>query len=215
MIVAFSAFTFWRDSQDHHWVNAVFECFNALTASWATVSYIGIGNVLADIWHGLTDWLYVEMPARTTAATASPKAALDWRAVLYHGNAKERVPLSALHAAGSYQSVLNEQRLPDTGVSVLSTMKMRADSGLQDVSSFPTMKMRNLPMEIRVNSELQDASLLPTMKMRSGLQYGSTLPAKKDARNTLSNASAGVESRRGDMETPIPSMEPFEWNLAE
>ena len=138
LIVAFSAFTFWRDAQAHNWANAAFECFNALTASWAIVSYIGIGNALADIWRGLTDWLYVEVPPRTSAAATDPKLALDWRAVLYHGNARERVPLSALHApAEPYQSVSIERRLADTDVSSLPTMKMRADK----VSSLPTMKI--------------------------------------------------------------------------
>ena len=58
---------------------------------------------------------------------------LDWRAVLYHGNAKERVPLSVLHAAeGSYQSLIKEKRLADADLSSLPTMKMHAGIELLD-----------------------------------------------------------------------------------
>lgn len=133
LIVAFSVFSFWRDEQAHNWVNTAFECFNALTASWAIVSYIGIGHALADIGRGLIGWLYVEVPPRISTTATDPKLALDWRAVLYHGNAKEQVPLRALHSVtGSYQAVLNEQHLPNADVSSLATMKMRAGIGLQD-----------------------------------------------------------------------------------
>jgi hypothetical protein len=129
LIVAFSAFSFWRDEQAQNWVNAAFECFNALTASWAIVSYIGIGNALVDIWHGLIDWLYVEVSPKKSAVAANAQMALDWRAVLYHGNAEERVPLRALHSAtGTYQAVIS----PEADVSVLSTRKMHIDVGLRD-----------------------------------------------------------------------------------
>jgi cellulose synthase (UDP-forming) len=183
LIVAFSAFSFWRDAQAHNLVNAAFECFNALTASYAIVSYIGIGNALVDIWRGLTDWLYVEVPPRASAAVTRPKQTLDWRAVLYHGNAREQVPLSALHAtAASYQPASIGQRLPDTDVSSLSTMKMRAGSGLPDISSLSTMKMRAV----------------------GGLPDGSSFPANEDAYSTLSNVKGGLVSRYGGRETPIP-----------
>jgi cellulose synthase/poly-beta-1,6-N-acetylglucosamine synthase-like glycosyltransferase len=140
LLVAFSAFSFWRDVQFHNWTNAAFEGFNAVTASWAIVSYIGIGNALADIWHGLTDWLYVEVRPKKITVASDPALALDWRAVLYHGNAKERVPLSALQ---SYQSASNEQQIPASDVSVLSTKKIRAGFGLLDVSLLATKKMRS------------------------------------------------------------------------
>ncbi|HLZ56101.1 MAG TPA: hypothetical protein VKR06_04070, partial [Ktedonosporobacter sp.] len=161
LIVAFSVFTFRRDSQAHNWINAAFECFNAVTASRAIVFYIGIGNALADIWHGLTDWLYIEVPPRRSAAAADPNLELDWRAVLYHGNAEEKVPLRALHAAtGLYQAVHKEQHLPDNTVSELPTREMPVAIGLQDVSLHPT---REMPVAI----ELQDAE----RRQRGGGQY--------------------------------------------
>jgi len=150
LIVAFSGFSFWRDAQAANWLNASFECFNTLTALWAVIFYIGIGNALVDIWHGLIGWLYVEVSPKKSATAIDPKLALDWRAVLYHGNAKESVPLRALHSAtGSYQAVISEQRLPDANgaYQVASNEQHLPDA---DVSLLPTMKMR-------VGTELLDA----------------------------------------------------------
>lgn len=91
-IIAFSAFTCWRDFNAENWPNAVFAAFNGILATWAFVSYIGIRNALVDIWHGLTDWMYVDVkqdaPAKTTQSPA-----LDWRAVLYHGDTNKHLPL--------------------------------------------------------------------------------------------------------------------------
>ncbi|WP_207456706.1 glycosyltransferase family 2 protein [Herbiconiux sp. SYSU D00978] len=91
-IVAFSAFTFWRDFQAENWGNAAFAAFNALLALSAIVAYIGVGASLVDIWLGLTRWLYVEAkPRRSRAprpATPAVEPALDWRTVLYHGTAE-------------------------------------------------------------------------------------------------------------------------------
>ncbi|PJJ71410.1 glycosyl transferase family 2 [Diaminobutyricimonas aerilata] len=112
-IVAFSAFTFWRDVQAQNWGNAAFAAFNALLALGAILAYIGIGASLVDIWLGLTKWLYVEPKPRQSrapkeAAPAAP-AALDWRAVLYHGTAdgpvqfdlESAVPAAAIPAEAS------------------------------------------------------------------------------------------------------------------
>ncbi len=95
LIVAFSVFTLWRDVSAANWGNAAFAGFNAFLATWAIVSYIGIGSTLADIWHGLTDWMYVEtQPKAVAAVKLRGEPVLDWRAVLYHGHAKETVPLA-------------------------------------------------------------------------------------------------------------------------
>ncbi len=94
LIVGFSLFTLWRDELARNWGNAVFAAFNATLASWAILAYIGLRHTIMDIWHSITNWLYVEVKPSNQA---SPKGAptLDWRAVLYHGNAKEAVPLAA------------------------------------------------------------------------------------------------------------------------
>ena len=95
LIVSFSLFTMWRDISAENWSNAAFAGFNAFVASWAILAYIGIKNTAADIWHGLTDWMYVESQPRTLAPKTPQTPALDWRAVLYHGNAQTHVPLAA------------------------------------------------------------------------------------------------------------------------
>jgi cellulose synthase (UDP-forming) len=95
LIVGFSIFTLWRDVNAENWANAAFAGFNAIVAAWAIVAYIGIVNIFRDIWHGVTNWLYVDVPVKQTATIEDTKAPLDWRAVLYHGDAKQAVPLAA------------------------------------------------------------------------------------------------------------------------
>jgi cellulose synthase (UDP-forming) len=93
-IIIFSAFTCWRDVQAENWANAAFAAFNGVVATWAFVSYIGIRNALVDLWHGLTDWLYIDVQQQTQVAIPQ-KPALDWRAVLYHGDTDKHLPLGA------------------------------------------------------------------------------------------------------------------------
>jgi cellulose synthase (UDP-forming) len=95
LIVGFSAFTLWRDYNAQNWGNAAFAAFNAIVALWAILAYIGIGGTLKDIWVGLTDWMYVDVAPKQTAAAVATEPAIDWRAVLYHGDDRESVPLAA------------------------------------------------------------------------------------------------------------------------
>lgn len=99
LIVAFSIVTLYRDFSAQNWGNASFAAFNAIVALWAILAYIGIGNTLKDIWVGLTDWMYVDIKPKQTKTVTTEEPAIDWRAVLYHGNSTESVPLAA-HAAG-------------------------------------------------------------------------------------------------------------------
>lgn len=86
LIIGFSLFTLWRDATAGNWGNAAFAAFNATLAIWATVSYIGIGTSLVDIWVGLTGWLFVTKKVAAPKVVEAPEpAALDWRVVLYHG----------------------------------------------------------------------------------------------------------------------------------
>ncbi len=83
-IIAFSLFTLWRDYNEQNWGNAAFAGFNALLATWALLSYIGIGNSIVDVWLGATGWLFVERRSAPQEATpASTK--VDWRVALYNG----------------------------------------------------------------------------------------------------------------------------------
>lgn len=94
LIVAFSLFTLSRDLAAENWGNAFFAGFNAFVASWAIVSYIGIWNTIVDTWLGMTSWLYVEVKPKQSLADLNEEPALDWRAVLYHGDANGVVPLT-------------------------------------------------------------------------------------------------------------------------
>jgi cellulose synthase (UDP-forming) len=91
-IIGFSIFTCWRDVLAENWPNAVFAAFNAIVASWAFVSYIGVRNALIDIWHGLTNWMYVDVKAPAPAVSTQAPT-LDWRSVLYHGDTDKHLPL--------------------------------------------------------------------------------------------------------------------------
>lgn len=96
-IIAFSVFTCIRDIGAENWPNAAFAAFNAIVASWAFVSYVGIGNALVDIWRGLTEWMYVDV-APKVAAPVPTNPGLNWRAVLYHGDTNKHLPLGINNA---------------------------------------------------------------------------------------------------------------------
>lgn len=82
LIVAFSLFTVWRNILVQNWGNALFAGFNAVAATWAIVAYIGVGNLLVDIWIGLTDWLYVENKPKAPVKRNENNAEADWKTVL-------------------------------------------------------------------------------------------------------------------------------------
>jgi cellulose synthase/poly-beta-1,6-N-acetylglucosamine synthase-like glycosyltransferase len=94
LIVDFSLFTLWRDVTAENWGNAAFAAFNAFVATWAILAYIGIGNTIIDVWHGLTKWLYVEVVPKIQTVKDDGEPVLDWRAVLYHGEATGLVPVT-------------------------------------------------------------------------------------------------------------------------
>ncbi|TXN32813.1 glycosyltransferase family 2 protein [Lacisediminihabitans profunda] len=108
LIIAFSVFTLWRDIVEQNWGNAAFAAFNAVLATWATLSYIGVFNSIVDVWVGMTGWLFVDKPRRSTAKedqqTESP---IDWRAVLYHGHPGADLPdalRSDQHSTGASEA---------------------------------------------------------------------------------------------------------------
>jgi cellulose synthase (UDP-forming) len=95
LIVAYSIFTLWRDTRAENWANAAFAGFNAFVATWAIMAYIGIWNTVVDTWRGLTGWMFVEVKPKAARTAIPSEPVLDWEAVLYHGNDKQAVPLSA------------------------------------------------------------------------------------------------------------------------
>lgn len=96
-IVAFSVFTLWRNIQGENWGNAAFAGFNAFSATWAIFAYIGFGNFFIDLWFGLTDWLYVDVKQDIAKDAAASAKELDWKSVLYHGDANSVLPHSSLN----------------------------------------------------------------------------------------------------------------------
>ncbi|MDE1925502.1 MAG: glycosyltransferase, partial [Patescibacteria group bacterium] len=83
LIVGFSFFTMWRNIQGENWGNAIFAGFNLFAASWAIIAYIGLKNMVVDLWLAYLDWLYVEIPAEKMLRTRSlwllPR--IGWRRV--------------------------------------------------------------------------------------------------------------------------------------
>jgi cellulose synthase/poly-beta-1,6-N-acetylglucosamine synthase-like glycosyltransferase len=94
LIVAYSALTLYRDVNAQNWGNAAFAAFNSLVALWAILAYIGIWSTIVDTYIGLTDWMYVERKSKQQK-TEKVERKLDWEAVLYHGDDKTAMPVSA------------------------------------------------------------------------------------------------------------------------
>ena len=88
LIVGFSIFTVWRNVLVENWGNAIFAAFNATAATWAITAYIGLSNLIADIWFNITNWLYVEVKPKKQSKLIEVSPELDWKTVLNHGEQK-------------------------------------------------------------------------------------------------------------------------------
>lgn len=97
MIVAFSLLTLWRDEVVHYWGNLAFAAFNAVTATWAILGFIGVKNTIVDVWLGVIDWLYVPVKRKPAPQEKESAPHVDWQAILYHGDAERRVSDGALN----------------------------------------------------------------------------------------------------------------------
>ncbi|UOQ61862.1 glycosyltransferase [Leucobacter rhizosphaerae] len=96
VIIGFSIFTAIRDYNLGNWGNAAFATFNAVLASWATLSFIGIRASIVDTVLGVVGWLYVpQKPKKKTAESlVDPTARVNWQAILYHGDRRLRRDLA-------------------------------------------------------------------------------------------------------------------------
>jgi len=110
LIIGFSILTMYRDINAQNWGNAIFAGFNAFTATWATVAYIGIINSVSDIWHGMTGWLYVDVKKNDITLAAKPIPSLNWQSILYHGEDTGEVP-HASSPDGSHVSVAKRKEV--------------------------------------------------------------------------------------------------------
>lgn len=104
LIVGFSFFTLWRNVEGANWGNAAFAGFNTFAALWAIVSYIGIKNLLIDVWLGLTDLLYVDIPSnKPSRKSVETVTHFNWKSVLYHGEADSTVPHTVVSHVMSHE----------------------------------------------------------------------------------------------------------------
>ncbi|MFT4231672.1 MAG: glycosyltransferase family 2 protein [Leucobacter sp.] len=96
VIIGFSVLTAVRDFGVGNWGNAVFASFNAVMASWATFSYIGIRASIVDAVLGVVGWLYVpeKKPRKERVNLVDPDAQVNWQAILYHGDRRLRRDLA-------------------------------------------------------------------------------------------------------------------------
>jgi cellulose synthase/poly-beta-1,6-N-acetylglucosamine synthase-like glycosyltransferase len=86
LIVAFSAFTFWRDFSAQNWGNAAFAAFNAILCTWAIIAYIGIGNAITDMVLGMVGWLWVDEKPKASKPAPREAGPVNWEALLYYGD---------------------------------------------------------------------------------------------------------------------------------
>ncbi len=97
LIVAFSIYIFLQNINLGNWGNAAYAAFNAISAIYAIISYIGIGNLITDIWLGIRDFIWVDVkPKKNNVSGVNSDFALDWQAVLYHGEREGLVPHHSL-----------------------------------------------------------------------------------------------------------------------
>lgn len=91
LIVAFSLLTLWRNIEGQNWGNAAFAAFNAIAATWAIIAYIGIGNLFVDLFVGIINWLYVDVPVKKAAEDEELNQGINWKSILYYGDQQNTV----------------------------------------------------------------------------------------------------------------------------
>ncbi|HRI05922.1 MAG TPA: glycosyltransferase family 2 protein [Candidatus Dojkabacteria bacterium] len=97
LIVVFSLYILWQNILLANWGNAIYAAFNAVTAIWAIINYIGIGNLFVDLWQGFVDLLYVDVRNKNEVSDSSEEEYyINWRSVLYHGENSGAVPHASL-----------------------------------------------------------------------------------------------------------------------
>jgi cellulose synthase (UDP-forming) len=101
-IIGFSLFTLWRNIEGENWGNAAFAGFNAVTATWAVVAYIGVVNLFVDLFYALFNWLFPEVKVTRKEKALETKPKLDWQSVLYHGEANGIVPHTSMRDLVSF-----------------------------------------------------------------------------------------------------------------
>ncbi|MEQ1701923.1 MAG: glycosyltransferase family 2 protein, partial [Ilumatobacteraceae bacterium] len=130
LLFAYSTFTVVLDVQRHQWGHLFFAGLNAVLALYALVAFVGVGNMVVDLWAHLRAFLY--KPVRSaeptpaaqpalTLAKAVPSGALgDWASVLQPGAAAAspgaKARASAATAAGHARSRRRGTAAPQSSV---------------------------------------------------------------------------------------------------
>ncbi|WP_336790023.1 glycosyltransferase family 2 protein [Paenibacillus sp. MMO-177] len=96
IIIGISLFTLWQGKVQQNWGNAAFAAFNAITALWAVVEFIGIKNTVVDVWLSVLNWLYVPVKKKQIDQEKEHAHRAHWQSILYHGDAEMRLSESAL-----------------------------------------------------------------------------------------------------------------------
>jgi EAL domain-containing protein (putative c-di-GMP-specific phosphodiesterase class I)/cellulose synthase/poly-beta-1,6-N-acetylglucosamine synthase-like glycosyltransferase len=88
-LVALATYTIVLDLRLARWENLVYATLNATLTAYAIVAFIGIGNLVVDLWLQFRGWLYRPVPpptaAKPSSAATAASAAPDWASVLYYG----------------------------------------------------------------------------------------------------------------------------------
>jgi hypothetical protein len=95
-IVLFSIYILWLNINAANWGNAIFAGFNAISAIWAIITYIGLGNLITDFWLGFIDLFYVDSKQEKEAGLPFRNPDINWRSVLYSGENSGTVPHTSL-----------------------------------------------------------------------------------------------------------------------
>lgn len=88
LIIGFSLFTLWRNIKGENWGNAAFAGFNVFAATWAVVAYIGVRNMMVDLWLALVDWIYIEVPIKEERQKALWRTSLLSRRIPFLNRSK-------------------------------------------------------------------------------------------------------------------------------
>lgn len=97
LIIAISLFILWRGIVLENWANAAFAAFNAITAIWAVVEFIGVKNSFVDVWLSIKNWLYVPVKKKQRDQEKEHTQRLGWQAILYYGDDDMRLNNHASH----------------------------------------------------------------------------------------------------------------------
>ena len=117
LIIGYSAFTVWRDIKTGNWGNAAFATLNAIAATYAVAAFMGVRNLLVDLWLGFVEYLYVHEKPRDAVKPVKRRrvtretAPVPWQDVLYRGAA---ATASGQHAelSGSFRVLATPPSAP-------------------------------------------------------------------------------------------------------